>query len=118
MTTNVSQIVVAVASHFRSPEFRWFRTGLFIAMGLSAVFPIAHALIIYGVRHDRLCIVCHAKYYGVITSVFSFAVALMLRRYIIESYAVDGRHVYSRSSYLWSESTREMVSRYIRHMGK
>ncbi|CAG8600144.1 739_t:CDS:2 [Paraglomus brasilianum] len=43
-------IVVAVASHFRSPEFRWFRTGLFIAMGLSAVFPIAHALIIYGWR--------------------------------------------------------------------
>ncbi|CAG8561522.1 302_t:CDS:2 [Paraglomus occultum] len=43
-------IVVAVASHFRSPEFRWFRTGLFIAMGLSAIFPIAHALIIYGWR--------------------------------------------------------------------
>nr|CAG8437643.1 8556_t:CDS:2 [Entrophospora candida] len=41
-------ISVAVASKFRSPEFRWFRTGMFLSMGLSAIVPLAHALILYG----------------------------------------------------------------------
>ncbi|RIA86658.1 hemolysin-III related-domain-containing protein [Glomus cerebriforme] len=43
-------ISVAVSSRFRSPQLRWFRTGLFIAMGLSAFVPLIHALIIYGYR--------------------------------------------------------------------
>ncbi|KAF0474621.1 putative hemolysin-III channel protein Izh2 [Gigaspora margarita] len=41
-------IFVAFANKFRTPEFRWFRTGLFVSMGLSAIIPLAHALIIYG----------------------------------------------------------------------
>ncbi|CAG8583481.1 11084_t:CDS:2 [Racocetra persica] len=40
----------ALANKFRTPEFRWFRTGLFISMGLSAIIPLIHALIIYGVE--------------------------------------------------------------------
>ncbi|CAG8800364.1 16182_t:CDS:2, partial [Gigaspora margarita] len=42
------KIFVAFANKFRTPEFRWFRTGLFVSMGLSAIIPLAHALIIYG----------------------------------------------------------------------
>ncbi|CAG8439644.1 10898_t:CDS:2 [Ambispora gerdemannii] len=44
----IVSIVVAIAPTFRSPEFRWFRTGLFLSMGLSAIFPIAHAIALYG----------------------------------------------------------------------
>ncbi|CAG8534513.1 2319_t:CDS:2 [Funneliformis mosseae] len=43
-------ISVAVASRFRSPQYRWFRTGLFLAMGLSAIVPLVHAVVIYGIQ--------------------------------------------------------------------
>ncbi|CAI2162499.1 1866_t:CDS:2 [Funneliformis geosporum] len=43
-------ISVAVSSRFRSPQYRWFRTGLFLAMGLSAFVPLVHAVIIYGIQ--------------------------------------------------------------------
>ncbi|PKK70542.1 HlyIII-domain-containing protein [Rhizophagus irregularis] len=43
-------ISVAVALRFRKPEFRWFRTGLFIALGGSTFFPVLHAIILYGVH--------------------------------------------------------------------
>ncbi|CAG8453139.1 2690_t:CDS:10 [Ambispora leptoticha] len=46
----IATIIVAVAPTFRSPEFRWFRTGLFLSMGLSAVFPIGHAIALYGIH--------------------------------------------------------------------
>ncbi|CAG8816519.1 6616_t:CDS:2, partial [Racocetra persica] len=42
-------ICVAVAPRFRSPHFRWFRTSLFLAMGLSAVVPLAHGITLYGI---------------------------------------------------------------------
>ncbi|RHZ84410.1 hypothetical protein Glove_82g51 [Diversispora epigaea] len=46
----VATISVAVSSKFRSPRLRWFRTGLFLAMGLSAIVPLIHAIIIYGIH--------------------------------------------------------------------
>ena len=39
-----------VSPHARTPEYRRFRTFLFIAMGLSAVVPVGHAVARYGVR--------------------------------------------------------------------
>ncbi|PKY38826.1 putative hemolysin-III channel protein Izh2 [Rhizophagus irregularis] len=43
-------ISVAVLNRFRSPQFRWFRASLFIAMGLSAFVPLIHAIFIYGIQ--------------------------------------------------------------------
>ncbi|CAG8632524.1 17034_t:CDS:2 [Gigaspora rosea] len=39
---------VGIVTLIVTPEYRWFRTGLFVSMGLSAIIPLAHALIIYG----------------------------------------------------------------------
>lgn len=39
---------VAVMRHFRTPEYRWIRTILFLSLGLSAIIPVAHGIIIYG----------------------------------------------------------------------
>ncbi|CAJ0897062.1 7203_t:CDS:2 [Entrophospora sp. SA101] len=63
-------ISVAVASKFRSPEFRWFRTGMFLSMGLSAIVPLAHALILYGasshqIFHFFVLAAASVHYYGV-----------------------------------------------------
>ncbi|KAK4057606.1 hypothetical protein OIO90_001251 [Microbotryomycetes sp. JL221] len=37
-----------LAPHARTPEYRRFRAWVFIALGLSALFPVGHALIRYG----------------------------------------------------------------------
>jgi len=39
-----------VSPHARTPEYRRFRTWIFIAMGCSAVLPVGHAILRYGVR--------------------------------------------------------------------
>ncbi|BGP12747.1 hypothetical protein JCM10213v2_000664 [Rhodosporidiobolus nylandii] len=39
-----------VSPHARTPEYRRFRTWIFIALGLSAVFPVGHAVIRYGLK--------------------------------------------------------------------
>ncbi|BGP36720.1 hypothetical protein JCM10450v2_000611 [Rhodotorula kratochvilovae] len=39
-----------VSPHARTPEYRRFRTWIFIAMGLSAVFPVGHAVVRYGLE--------------------------------------------------------------------
>ncbi|KAI5308435.1 hypothetical protein KEM55_005713 [Ascosphaera atra] len=41
--------VVSVGERFRTPEWRSFRAGMFVAMGLSAVFPVLHGLLMFGV---------------------------------------------------------------------
>ncbi|KAF3937961.1 hypothetical protein ABW19_dt0203388 [Dactylella cylindrospora] len=47
---------VSVHPHFRTPKYRPFRTMMFVAMGLSAVFPIFHGLYLYGLEEvDRNC---------------------------------------------------------------
>ena len=42
--------IVSLDSRFRSPVWRPFRAGMFVAMGLSAVFPILHGLRLSGWR--------------------------------------------------------------------
>lgn len=39
---------ISVTPKFRSPVWRPFRAVMFIAMGLSAVFPVLHGLRLYG----------------------------------------------------------------------
>ncbi|CAG8462363.1 26907_t:CDS:2 [Gigaspora margarita] len=41
---------MAIPIRFRTPEFRWFRTSLFLAQGGSVVVPIIHAVVLYGVH--------------------------------------------------------------------
>ncbi|KAI5285708.1 hypothetical protein KEM52_002320 [Ascosphaera acerosa] len=40
---------VSVFNRFRSPQWRPFRAAMFIAMGLSAVFPVCHGIAKFGV---------------------------------------------------------------------
>ncbi|KAF7509939.1 hypothetical protein GJ744_007253 [Endocarpon pusillum] len=39
---------ISVMSRFRTPTWRPFRAGMFVLMGLSAVFPVLHGLRLYG----------------------------------------------------------------------
>ncbi|KAG0238535.1 hypothetical protein BGW42_004297 [Actinomortierella wolfii] len=41
-------IIAVIRPKFRTPQFRWVRSCLFLAMGLSGLFPIVHGIIIYG----------------------------------------------------------------------
>ncbi|KAK2809642.1 hypothetical protein FQN50_003699 [Emmonsiellopsis sp. PD_5] len=42
--------VVSVTPRFRTPAWRPFRAGMFVSMGLSAVFPVLHGLWIFGAQ--------------------------------------------------------------------
>ena len=42
--------IVSMSPKFRTPKWRPFRAGMFVAMGLSAVFPVIHGLSLYGIR--------------------------------------------------------------------
>lgn len=44
---------VSIFEKFRTPAWRPYRAGMFVAMGLSAVFPIFHGVEIYGVANMR-----------------------------------------------------------------
>ncbi|KAI4132712.1 MAG: hypothetical protein LQ338_000541 [Usnochroma carphineum] len=48
--------VVSVTPKFRTPQWRPFRAGMFVAMGLSAVIPVLHGLKLYGLQqmNDRI----------------------------------------------------------------
>lgn len=43
-------IVVSVKPEFRTRSWRPFRAGMFTAMGLSAVFPVLHGLLLHGME--------------------------------------------------------------------
>ncbi|MCJ1396880.1 hypothetical protein MMC11_000070 [Xylographa trunciseda] len=42
--------IVSLSSKFRTPKWRPFRAGMFVALGLSAIFPVLHGLGLYGFR--------------------------------------------------------------------
>ncbi|EEQ83856.2 hemolysin-III channel protein Izh2 [Blastomyces dermatitidis ER-3] len=42
--------IVSITPRFRTPAWRPFRAGMFISMGLSAVFPVLHGVSIFGVE--------------------------------------------------------------------
>lgn len=44
-------VIISVSPKFRSPNWRPIRTGIFIALGLSAVFPVLHGLKLHGIRN-------------------------------------------------------------------
>jgi len=47
---------VSIFERFRTPAWRPYRAGMFVAMGLSAVFPVLHGLELYGIKEmqDRI----------------------------------------------------------------
>ncbi|MDI1493045.1 MAG: hypothetical protein OHK93_004829 [Ramalina farinacea] len=45
----LSCTIVSINPKFRTPSWRPFRAAMFVAMGLSAVFPVLHGVSIYGV---------------------------------------------------------------------
>ncbi|MCJ1425473.1 hypothetical protein MMC29_003372 [Sticta canariensis] len=42
--------MMSVTPKFRTPKWRPFRAAMFVAMGLSAVFPVLHGLLLYGMQ--------------------------------------------------------------------
>lgn len=42
--------IVSVSPKFRTPRWRPFRAGMFVAMGLSAVIPVVHGIKLYGLQ--------------------------------------------------------------------
>ena len=51
MTIGTACTMVSINPKFRSPQWRSFRATMFVAMGLSAVFPVLHGVSKYGVSH-------------------------------------------------------------------
>ncbi|KAF9149990.1 hypothetical protein BG015_008197 [Linnemannia schmuckeri] len=49
-------IIAVTKPIFRTPQYRWIRSCLFLAMGLSAVFPVVHGLVLYGFQLARKAI--------------------------------------------------------------
>jgi adiponectin receptor len=47
-TIGLGCIFVCLSPKFRTPEWRPFRAGMFVSMGLSAIFPVIHGLWLYG----------------------------------------------------------------------
>lgn len=47
-TIGLGCIFVSLSPKFRTPEWRPFRAGMFVSMGLSAIFPVIHGLWLYG----------------------------------------------------------------------
>lgn len=50
VTIGIGCTCVCLIPRFRTPEWRPFRASMFVSMGLSAVFPVAHGLVSYGVE--------------------------------------------------------------------
>lgn len=44
---------VSIFERFRTPAWRPYRAGMFVAMGLSAVFPVLHGVELYGIAEMR-----------------------------------------------------------------
>ncbi|KAL1650316.1 hypothetical protein SLS58_001130 [Diplodia intermedia] len=52
-TNSVACAVAAVLDKFRSPAFRPIRAAMFVALGLSAIFPVVSGLKLYGLQALR-----------------------------------------------------------------
>ncbi|KAG9234195.1 hemolysin-III related-domain-containing protein [Amylocarpus encephaloides] len=55
-TLGVGCAMVSIFEKFRTPEWRPYRAGMFVAMGLSALFPVLHGVMFYGINnmYDRI----------------------------------------------------------------
>lgn len=47
-TIGVGCICVSILRRFRTPQWRPFRAAMFVGMGMSAIFPVVHGLVLYG----------------------------------------------------------------------
>ncbi|ORX81252.1 HlyIII-domain-containing protein [Basidiobolus meristosporus CBS 931.73] len=47
-TQPIPKGVMSIAKKFGTPEYRWIRTNLFLAMGLSGILPLGHAIWVNG----------------------------------------------------------------------
>lgn len=56
-------IIAVTKPIFRTPQYRWIRSCLFLAMGLSAVFPVIHGLFLYGVRLLPFPFISHTPFF-------------------------------------------------------
>ncbi|OBT54733.1 hypothetical protein VE04_04979 [Pseudogymnoascus sp. 24MN13] len=52
-TLGLGCATVSIFEKFRTPAWRPYRAGMFVAMGLSAVFPVLHGVQVYGVQDMR-----------------------------------------------------------------
>ncbi|BDD56879.1 hypothetical protein MPDQ_003201 [Monascus purpureus] len=48
ISIGIGCICVSIMPKFRTPEWRPFRATMFVGMGLSAIFPVFHGLLLYG----------------------------------------------------------------------
>ncbi|GAA5887595.1 hypothetical protein JCM6882_001465 [Rhodosporidiobolus microsporus] len=55
-TFSAATTATVVSPHSRTPEYRRFRTWIFIFLGLSAVFPVGHAVLRYGLEGASVAI--------------------------------------------------------------
>jgi adiponectin receptor len=46
-------VTVSILERFRTPAWRPYRAGMFVLLGLSAVFPVLHGVELYGIAAMR-----------------------------------------------------------------
>lgn len=108
-------IVAVIRPEFRQPQYRWIRSCLFLAMGLSAVFPVLHALVIYGVRitkQSASVIRCRSTTNIQFAFAFTF-ISLACSRSKgdrLKLHDLHGRLVRLRCSSLWNPYPRAFLS--------
>ncbi|CAG8649918.1 1805_t:CDS:2, partial [Racocetra persica] len=85
---------LTIYSKFRYPKFRWFRTCLFLALGLSAVIPLTHALVLYGIE---LCFSVISLKWIIITGILYIAGALVYGTRIPEKWYPGKFDIYGSS---------------------
>ncbi|KAG0358498.1 hypothetical protein BGZ54_010395 [Gamsiella multidivaricata] len=49
----LATVITVIRPKFRTPQYRWVRSCMFLAMGLSAIFPVIHAIVLYGFHLAR-----------------------------------------------------------------
>ncbi|KAG8772771.1 hypothetical protein FRC12_002901 [Ceratobasidium sp. 428] len=47
-TAGFGAAYIVLSPHYATPAYRWARTSVFLALGLTAIFPVTHALWLYG----------------------------------------------------------------------
>jgi predicted membrane channel-forming protein YqfA (hemolysin III family) len=99
---------VSVFDRFRTPAWRPYRAGMFVAMGLSAIFPVLHGLKIYGVNEMRDRI-------GLTWLVLQgFLYILGAGLYAVSSFSSHDRNILTSLGAL----ARTIMARLFRHLGK
>jgi adiponectin receptor len=79
--------------HFRTPTYRWMRTSLFLAMGLSGIIPIGHGILTFGLTMALKSI---SLGYMIAMGAFYVVGALIYgNRYVIKVFPNNEKECYS-----------------------